>query len=87
VVRAAHREAERIVEEARAEGRTLRLEAEDYVDGKLAGFEALLGRTMAAVQRGRERLRATAEGHGAVGELALDDGDAGTQFFDHERGA
>ena len=57
VVRTAQREAERIVEEARESARVMRLEAEDYIDGKLANFEVVLEKTMRAVSKGRERLR------------------------------
>ncbi len=45
VVKESHREAERIVNEAREEARQIRLEAEDYMDQKLAAFEAQLTRT------------------------------------------
>jgi cell division septum initiation protein DivIVA len=81
VVRAARREAERIVEEAREQSRVLRLEAEDYVDGKLANFEIVLQKTLAAVERGRDRLR----GRLASDELAEpgDEEDAG-ELYDHE---
>jgi F0F1-type ATP synthase membrane subunit b/b' len=64
VTKAAHREADRIVEEAREQARVLRLEAEDYVDSKLANFEIVLQKTMTQVEKGRERLR---------GRLASDD--------------
>ena len=57
VVRASRREAERILDEAREQSRVLRLEAEDYVDGKLANFEIVLAKTMKTVEKGRERLR------------------------------
>lgn len=57
VVKAANREAERIVAEAREEAKILRLEAEDYVDGKLANFEIALHKTLKTVEKGRERLR------------------------------
>ena len=64
VVRAAHVEAERIVAEGREHARQLRLEAEDYIDGKLAEFEAILERAAEGLQRslgqvrkGREKLR------------------------------
>ncbi|MPZ73027.1 MAG: hypothetical protein GEU74_07315 [Nitriliruptorales bacterium] len=57
VVRRSQREAERILEEAREQSRVLRLEAEDYVDSKLANFEIVLAKTMRSVERGRERLR------------------------------
>ncbi|MBW3663501.1 MAG: hypothetical protein KY469_10415 [Actinobacteria bacterium] len=57
VVHAANREADRIVEEAREQARQIRLEAEDYVDAKLANFEVVLTKTLSAVERGREKLR------------------------------
>jgi cell division septum initiation protein DivIVA len=64
VVRAAHAEAERIVAEAREQARQLRLEAEDYIDRKLAGYEAILEqaaedleRSLGQIRRGREKLR------------------------------
>ncbi len=57
VVQAANREADRIVEDAHEQARQLRLEAEDYVDAKLANFEVVLNKTLAAVERGREKLR------------------------------
>jgi F0F1-type ATP synthase membrane subunit b/b' len=57
VVQAANREADRILEEAHESGRKIRLEAEDYVDAKLANFEVVLQKTIAAVERGREKLR------------------------------
>jgi cell division septum initiation protein DivIVA len=71
VVKRAEAEAERILAEAREEARRMRLEAEDYVDAKLAQFEialqrsseeltatkAALSRTLEQVEGGRERLR------------------------------
>ena len=101
VLRVAEREAERIVEDAREAARALRLESEDYVDAKLAGFEVVLTRTLRTVTGGRERLR----GRLTTDELATGGGDqdegqdgdqaaAGAlpaepaiQLFDHERGA
>jgi cell division septum initiation protein DivIVA len=57
IVHAAQREAERIADEAKDRGAKIQLEAEDYVDQKLAAFEILLNKTMATVGRGREQLR------------------------------
>ncbi len=64
VVVRAQEEAERILADAREQARQIRLEAEDYVDAKLAQFEIVinrtqedLGKTMSQVQRGREKLR------------------------------
>jgi cell division septum initiation protein DivIVA len=74
VVKRADQEAERIVQEAEDDARRLRLEAEDYVDAKLAQLEGQLhrlleemiasnqslSRTIDQVQAGREKLRGTA---------------------------
>jgi Fe2+ transport system protein B len=59
IVREATHTAERIVEKARDEAGRMRLEAEDYCDQKLAGFEIVLERTAKTVAAGREKLRAT----------------------------
>ena len=73
VVQRAKEEAERIVLDAADEARRLKLEAEDYVDAKLAQFEAALqrildemistngalARTIDQVQAGRDKLRAS----------------------------
>jgi cell division septum initiation protein DivIVA len=71
VVQKAHVESERILQEAGDDARRLRLEAEDYVDAKLAQLESALqriledivgtnqalARTIDQVQAGREKLR------------------------------
>jgi hypothetical protein len=57
IVHAAEREAERITDAAKERGAKLRLEAEDYIDQKLAAFEILLNKTLATVARGREQLQ------------------------------
>ena len=71
VVQRSHEEAARIVSEAEDEARKLRLEAEDYVDAKLAQFEIALrkiledaqgtarslAKTLDQVEVGRDRLR------------------------------
>ena len=57
IVNAAHRDAERIVEEGKERAAKMRLEAEDYIDQKLAAFEILLSKTIGTVARGREQLR------------------------------
>jgi hypothetical protein len=76
VLRAAE-EAERILAEAREQARQIRLEAEDYVDAKLAQFEIALAktqedllRTLTQVEKGREKLRgvSVAQEHLAEGE-------------------
>lgn len=57
IIHAAQREAERIVDEGKERAARMRLEAEDYIDQKLAAFEVLLNKTIATVERGREQLR------------------------------
>lgn len=87
IVRSAEREAERILTDAREHARVLRLEAEDYVDGKLANFEIVLQKTMQQVERGRDRLRGKLpadELAGAPGEDQADDGH-GSQLYDYEQ--
>jgi cell division septum initiation protein DivIVA len=66
VVREARREAERIRTTALDEAETMRREVDDYVDTKLANFEVVLDKTLAAVHRGREKLR----GRSPHGDLA-----------------
>ena len=57
VARAAQAEADRLVADSREQARQMRLEAEDYVDAKLANFEVVLQKTLGAVERGRAKLR------------------------------
>ena len=58
---AAQQEAAALLADARTEAERLRTQADDYVDEKLAELERLLSRTLATVQRGRDRLRARSE--------------------------
>jgi regulator of protease activity HflC (stomatin/prohibitin superfamily) len=56
IVATAEREAERVLDEAKAKAAKLRIEAEDYIDQRLAEFEKVLRKTMGTVARGREHL-------------------------------
>lgn len=77
IVREAEEQADRLLEDARGQARRLRLEAEDYVDAKLANFEVVLTRTLATVEKGRAKLRGGASTDAlSAAELDLDDGDA-----------
>jgi F0F1-type ATP synthase membrane subunit b/b' len=58
IVAEAVRTSDRILEEAKETARHIRLEAEDYIDQKLANFENVLQRILQTVQKGRERLHA-----------------------------
>lgn len=71
IVNAANREADKIIEEAKGRAREIRMEAEDYVDSKLANFEVVLQKTLAAVTKGRESLR----GHLDVAGQPVDQSD------------
>ncbi len=96
VVRRADEEAERILSEAAEEARRMKLEADDYVDARLAQFEIVLkkltenlgkiegamARTVDQVEGGREKLRGPQ--HPAEA-LAPEDYDPGTAVvFDDE---
>ena len=61
IYRQAEAEADRLLTQARAQADAMRAEVEDYVDAKLANFEVVLGKTLAAVQRGRSRLSGETE--------------------------
>ena len=82
VVRSARRTAERVVEAAEDRARAMRLETEDYIDQKLAGFEVVLERTMAAVAKGRERLQLVVEAPPEPTTAEVED--ASAAFFDQE---
>ncbi len=72
VVRTAQREAERLLEEAHEQARQMRLEAEDYVDAKLANFEVVLHKTLGAVEKGRAKLRGRLDADQLADDLAED---------------
>jgi hypothetical protein len=56
VYQLARSETDRIQAETELETTELRRQTDDYVDQRLASFELTLSKTLAAVQRGRERL-------------------------------
>ena len=61
IVVSAEHEGARIVGEARAEVQRLREEVDDYVDTALANFEQLLTRSLASIERGRDKMHALRE--------------------------
>ncbi|MFN8122637.1 MAG: ATPase [Thermoleophilia bacterium] len=75
VVRKAEREAEAILEEARLREREVRLGAEDYADEVLGTLEVNLGKFLAAVQRGRDRLQ---------GKVQAEDTSGGSVVYDEQ---
>jgi cell division septum initiation protein DivIVA len=81
VVSEAQRRAARISAQAVEEAEAMRREVDDYVDTKLANFEVVLDKTLAAVHRGRDKLRGRtahedlSEPEVAVRPHPLDEGD------------
>jgi len=61
IVVSAEHEAARVVGEARAETQRLRDEVDDYVDTALANFEQFLTRSLASIERGRDKMHALRE--------------------------
>jgi cell division septum initiation protein DivIVA len=59
IVRQANSVAQRILDDANEEARTMRHEAEDFCDQKLAGMEIVLDRLTRTVQSGRAKLAAS----------------------------
>jgi vacuolar-type H+-ATPase subunit H len=57
----AEHEAARLISEARTEAQRLREEVDDYVDTALANFEQLLTRSLASIERGRDKMHALRE--------------------------
>ena len=62
ILKNASRKAENLLSIAEAKSRTIRLEAEDYADEKLAGLEAALHKILAAIERGREQFKTSMPG-------------------------
>jgi F0F1-type ATP synthase membrane subunit b/b' len=74
VMRSADVEAKRVVADAEAAANKLKVQADDYVDAKLANFEILLNKVLRTVHRGREQLRRRLEAAAdEVPPLSLDD--------------
>jgi cell division septum initiation protein DivIVA len=65
----AEHEANRLVSEARAESQRLRDEVDDYVDTALANFEQFLTRSLASIERGRDKMHALREIGSFTGEV------------------
>ena len=65
-----------MIAEARAEAQRLREEVDDYVDTALANFEQFLTRSLASIERGRDKMHALRE----IGSFPADDRDAPLPF-------
>ncbi|MFG2502677.1 cell division initiation protein [Streptomyces sp. NPDC048441] len=81
VARNSQGEAARILTEARQTAEEVRVEADDYVDSKLANFEVVLTKTLGSVGRGREKLLGTGPG---LDEQGYEDEDAPQRSLDPE---
>lgn len=64
----AEHEANRLISDARAESQRLRDEVDDYVDTALANFEQFLTRSLASIERGRDKMHALREIGSFTGE-------------------
>jgi cell division septum initiation protein DivIVA len=71
VVVSADREGARRIHEARQEVQRLREEVDEYVDTTLANFEQFLTRSLASIERGRDKMHALRE----IGSFPSDDRD------------
>lgn len=69
VVVSADREGARMIHEARAEAQRLRDEVDEYVDTTLANFEQFLTRSLASIERGRDKMHALRE----IGSFQVDE--------------
>ncbi|MFB7333524.1 cell division initiation protein [Streptomyces adustus] len=81
IARRSQAEADRILSEAHKEAEEVRVEADDYVDSKLANFEVVLTKTLGSVGRGREKLLGTGPG---LDEQGYEDEDAPERSHDPE---
>jgi len=59
ILKSANRKSEEMMSAVEARARTIRLEAEDYADEKLANMEAVLHKLLNAIEKGREQFRST----------------------------
>jgi cell division septum initiation protein DivIVA len=71
IVVSSEHEGARIVGEARAEAQRLREEVDEYVDTTLANFEQFLTRSLASIERGRDKMHALRE----IGSFQSSEGD------------
>ena len=65
----AEHEAARLIADARSEAQRLRYEVDDYVDTALANFEQFLTRSLASIERGRDKMHALRE----IGSFVADE--------------
>jgi len=56
IIKKAQRESDVIIKQAETKARGMRLEAEDYIDSKLANLEATLQKLLLSIEKGRDKL-------------------------------
>jgi len=56
IIKKAQRESEIIIKQSETKARGIRLEAEDYIDSKLANLEATLQKLLLSIEKGRDKL-------------------------------
>jgi len=56
IIKKAQRESEVIIKQSETKARGIRLEAEDYIDSKLANLEATLQKLLLSIEKGRDKL-------------------------------
>ncbi len=59
IMKRASRKSEEMMSAIEARARTIRLEAEDYADEKLANLEAVLHKLLNSIEKGREQFRSS----------------------------
>ncbi len=59
IMKSAMKKSEEVLSLSEAKARTVRLEAEDYSDEKLASLEAVVYKILSAVEKGREQFKAS----------------------------
>ena len=84
IVRQAIAVAQRILDDANNEARTMRHEAEDFCDQKLAGMEIVLERLTKTVQSGRAKLAAVPPPPPEPGNMHNGSGREEDGFFDQD---
>ena len=73
IVRQSRLKAEQIVADAHAQARQMINQSEDFIDGKLGGFEIVLERLLKTARSGRERLSAQGLPTSMIGEESPSD--------------
>ena len=59
IMKRATRKSEEMMSTIEARARTIRLEAEDYADERLANLEAVLHKLLNSIEKGREQFKST----------------------------